>query len=379
MIRPRWARRPSGWWWACGLLLLAQACARDSPERIVIGLTTDGPGTLGVRLAIDDINRSGGVGGVPLSLETSEAIAAGSTAELVDWASRLVRDEDLVAVVGSANSDSTLAVTPLYDQAAVPHLVTSATNPAITKGEWTYRLCLSDARQGELLGRYAVETWDRQEIVMVYVNDAYGRGLAEVFERTVERAGGRVVGHIFHREPLRPIDRELIRRELAELTTDPPDLLALFHRPESASWTLGILAELDLDLPMLGGEDLSRQPMVRSAAVESSLRAARFYVPAVDRQEPFFSQYLERFGSAPVGEEVFAYDAVQLLRRAMVQEGPTREGIRRYLERAISQRKTLEGVGGEWRFDPSHDADRPLHIVEWQADGWQPLRRLIPP
>lgn len=62
-----------------------------------------------------------------------------------------------------------------------------------TTGEWTFRVCPSVLQQAAALAEWAFHGLGRRRTVIVYVNDAYGRGVRDAFTPAFEQLGGTVV------------------------------------------------------------------------------------------------------------------------------------------------------------------------------------------
>ena len=121
------------------LLILPAACSRK-PKRIVIGIALSSSYHPAVALAVNEINASGGIGGVPIELIGLDWRVGGNfnAPDILRWAGQFAEDKDLVAVIGHSDSASTLSASAFYNQHEIPQIVTIATNPAITNiGVWT--------------------------------------------------------------------------------------------------------------------------------------------------------------------------------------------------------------------------------------------------
>lgn len=137
----------------------------------------------GVELAIKHINDAGGVNGQPVLLVTGDDKTDSTAA--VEEARRLVEVEGVSAIVGPLASGVSLAVAESVTGAAgVPTISPSATSPGVTganDSDFLFRSTTSDAAQGVVLADLA-----RQEgitsVGVLYLNDAYGQGLADAFE-----------------------------------------------------------------------------------------------------------------------------------------------------------------------------------------------------
>jgi branched-chain amino acid transport system substrate-binding protein len=364
------------------LLLLPISCT-SKPKRVVIGIALTQSNHPAVELAVKEINESGGVGGVPIELMGLDWKVATDfdAAEILQWANKFSQTGDLIAVIGHSDSASTLSAAAFYNQHRIPQIVTIATNPAITNiGDWTYRLCLSDEVQGAELAEYAVRDWGKSRIALFCVNDAYGTGLAEAFERGVHERGGRIVSTRLHRNVLQEDDMEMIRSTLASLKTgEGPDLFVLFQRLAAATWTIRAIREVSFKSDILGGDALGPPAFARSdSARKEGIRVSGFFLPAADdAQASHFIEAMRRFGNqeADYGQ-AFAYDAVYLLRDAISKYGFSRESVKRYLDHLIETQTNVKGAGGAYRIGQDHDARRALYILEARNGIYQPVKVL---
>jgi len=365
------------------LFLAATAAACDSrPDRVVIGVALSKHNHPGIELAVKEINASGGIDGVPIELMGLELASSGlfEAADTLKWANRFAETKDLLAVIGHGDSASTLSAAAIYNQKRVPQIVTIATNPAITNiGDWTYRLCLSDVVQGPVLAQYAVEDWGKRRIAVFYVNDSYGRGIAELFERRVRELGGEIVSSIMHRNLLRSDDKELIGSALLRMKErGEPELIVLFQRMQTAHWTIGAIRERGIQADILGGDSLSPMEFVQmEPKLVAGIRISQFFLPSVSERAGQFAQNLRRFsGKEADYARAFAYDGVYLIRDAIRSNGFSRQGVKAYLDWLIKEKTVINGAGGAYLLGADHDARRPLYIVEARDGGHRLLATL---
>jgi branched-chain amino acid transport system substrate-binding protein len=365
------------------VLVLSPLSCDSKPESVVIGVALTSSNHAGVELAVKEINESGGIGGVPVKLMGLEwkVGAEFEAADIIKWANDFARTENLVAVIGHSDSASTLSAAAIYNQQRVPQIVTIATNPAITNiGGWTYRLCLSDATQGVALAQYAVKDWGKKAVSTFYVNDAYGRGLAGVFEREVRGLGATVLSSRMHRNVLQADDKEMIKASLNSLRAGGgPDLFALFQRWDAANWTINAIREAGFHADILGGDSLGRPGATRTGqGPAEELRVSQFYLPSADDSTAmsFVDSFRKYTGVHPDYGQAFAYDAVYLVRDALLTSGFSREGVKAYLDNLIKEKTVVNGVGGSYAFGPDHDARRTMYIVEVGKSPHPPLKAI---
>jgi branched-chain amino acid transport system substrate-binding protein len=357
----------------------AASCNRK-PDRVVLGIGMTDNARAALTLAEREVNASGGVGGVPLKLQWGGDDSYDPKL-IIKAADQFVEARDLVAVIGHSDSASTLTAAASYNRGGVPQIVTIATNPAITNiGVWTYRLCLSDAAQGPALAEYAVNDWKKRRIAIFYVNDDYGRALAERFERRAGELGGIIVSATMHRNVLQSDDQEAIRIALADMKRGAqPDLVVLFQRVPAALWTLKAIREAGIEVDKLGCENLAQFYFIEGGPeLTEGVRVSQFLDvdPADPRAVKFAADFRAITATDPDYSQAFAYDAVYLLRGAALEGRYTRAGVKAYLDRLIRDRTPVRGVAGTFTLGADHDARRPLYIAEIHAGRFRTIKPL---
>ena len=182
-----------------GSLFLFSACVRKGTpakdahgkEYIVIGEVDSMTGpeaTFGVdtyqgaKLAIDQKNEAGGIQGRPLKLVVSDI--QGRPDEGARALSKLINQDQAIAVLTGAPSTHVLAISPLAAKAKIPVIVTAATSPKLTEiGHSVYRVCFIDSFQGQLLSKFARDELKSQKVALLKdVRSDYSVGLATVFK-----------------------------------------------------------------------------------------------------------------------------------------------------------------------------------------------------
>ena len=182
------------------------------------------------QLAADHINLAGGVQGVPIAIVARDT--ATNPVQGVDSARALVDIDRVVAIVGALSSGVSIAVAEsVTGPGQILQISAASTSPAITvlaDGDFLFRTTVSDAVQGVIMGRLAKELGYGTASAL-YINNAYGQGLAEAFKASFEAAGGKILELVPH-ESVQPT----YASELSKATDGNPDVLAAISYPESA-------------------------------------------------------------------------------------------------------------------------------------------------
>ncbi|MDT0344702.1 branched-chain amino acid ABC transporter substrate-binding protein [Streptomyces litchfieldiae] len=143
----------------------------------------------GIQLAIKEANESGDY---DFTIEYVAADDQGSETQATAAAQSAIDDQDVVAVIGPAFSGPANVAAPLYAQAGMPAVSSSATDPSLTEGgkfATFLRAVPNDNAQGLAMADF-LAAQDGVESVMV-IDDVtpYGEGLSEVAKAELEAAG----------------------------------------------------------------------------------------------------------------------------------------------------------------------------------------------
>jgi branched-chain amino acid transport system substrate-binding protein len=146
----------------------------------------------GAVVAIEDLNADGGVMGFEYELVIEDGACDGDAGTVV--ANSFAADGSIVAVSGGTCSGETFGLIPILQEARIPFVSPSATNPGIITEECDVcnRVALSDALQGVTDAEFAYNDLGVTTVAVMHDNSDYGLGLAEIFRDEFEALGGTV-------------------------------------------------------------------------------------------------------------------------------------------------------------------------------------------
>jgi branched-chain amino acid transport system substrate-binding protein len=306
-------------------------------------------GRNGARLAIDEINRSGGVLGKKLSLLSEDD--RNEPAEAASAVSKLITQNHVVALIGENASSRTLAAAPIAQSYKVPMVSPSSTNVEVTKkGDYIFRVCFIDPSQGKALALFARQNLKAgTAAILIDSKSDYSVGLAAAFENSFTAAGGKVISQIKYAEG----DSDF-SAQLTTLTALKPDVLFVPGYYTDAGLIARQARSLGLQSVLLGadGWDSPKLAEIGGAAVEGSYFSNHYSVddpsPAVRK---FVDTYKQAYGAEPDSIAALSYDAARLVADAIRRAGST-EGKR--VRDALASTKDFPGVTG----NITMDADR---------------------
>lgn len=339
-----YVRRPIG----LLVALVLAACGGDQVGAIHIGAA--GPWTTGyggnnrkgIDLAIEEINKAGGINGRRLELIAKDDEASGEKATVI--AREFVADARIVAVVGHVNSGTMVSAARVYD-GQLPAIATTASSPELSGiSSWTFRVIPSDSVNAIEIAKFASRI-GRRRAAILYENDSYGRGLAASFRRNF-------AGDIVSTDPIASgVDN--VEPFISYFQRRQPDLVFVAGTDASGVALLREARRQNLTADFMGADGWT--PLVAEPAAEGAYIGAPFS-PLDPREESqkFVRAYQTKYNALPDGNAALAYDATRLIARAIGEAGAARGDIRDFLA-SLTEATAFVGATGSIRFGKNGD------------------------
>lgn len=144
------------------------------------------------KLAVDQINASGGVNGVKLKLVNYDD--GSDVKQAVSIATKLVTQDRVAAVVSGSYSDQTLAAAPIYQRYHTPMLAAYAVNPGIpAAGSYIFQQDFAGNVEGAAGAWTLVKRQHAKRIGIVAVDNEFGHSLVDGFKAEAKKLGATIV------------------------------------------------------------------------------------------------------------------------------------------------------------------------------------------
>jgi branched-chain amino acid transport system substrate-binding protein len=335
------------WIVAVALLLVACTGGGDTYRLGAAGPWTEGYGAMnrrGIELALETINRQGGIRGRKLEIVMRDDEGSGEKAAGI--AAEFVADPSIIAVVGHVNSGAMVAAAKVYD-AGLPAVATTATSPDLTGiSPWVFRVISSDSTNGQDLARFAASLGHRRAVIL-YENNPYGRGLTQSFERNFP-------GQVIATDPIGESGSQDFEPFVSYFKRVRPDVVFVAGTEQSGVALLREARRQGLESDFMGGDGWTGVVM-DTVASEGAYVGAPFSAadPRPEAQE-FVKAFRAKYGMTPDGNAALGYDATMLLAGAIDARGTSRQAIRDWLA-ALNAQSAHRGVTGPIRFGPNGD------------------------
>ena len=119
----------------------------------------------------------------------------GDTTESTNGATRLIKKENVTAILGPATSSPSMTAGDIAEMSKVPMISPTATNPMVTQGKkYAFRVCFLDPVQGFAAAQYLYKVLGKKKAaVLIDVSQDYAVGLAGYFMNDFRKLGGEIV------------------------------------------------------------------------------------------------------------------------------------------------------------------------------------------
>jgi branched-chain amino acid transport system substrate-binding protein len=330
-----------------------------------------------------DVNAKGGVKGPDGKLHPLKLVIyddASDETKAVLAAKKLIDEDKVTAIVGTTLSGTSLAIVDTVQKAQVPLVSCAAAikivEPAAER-KWVFKTPQSDHLIVGVLVDY-LKARGLGKVGWLNVDYAFGQlGWIE-FEKAAQKAGLAIVAN----EKFGQKDVDMTA-QLTRVKAAGPQAVVIWSIPPSASIATKNYADLGITAPLFQSHGIGNKKYIELAGPAANnviFPAGKLLVAEQladnDAQKLVLLAYARDFEAKYGSRNTFgghAWDAVQLVLRAMEQAGPDRPKVRA----AIEGTRNFVGVTGVFDFSPAdhNGLDRRAVTMIQIADGQWRLAR----
>ena len=320
-------------------LMLGTTLAAHAADPIKIGLSgpfTGGSASMGVsmrdgvKLAVAEINKAGGVLGRQLVVVERDDEARNELG--VQIAQELIEKEQVAATLGFINTGVALASQRFYQEAEIPVINNVATGSVITqqfvppanKANYVFRLAANDLIQSAMIVDEAIGRRGFQHPAILADSTNYGQLGREDLERALAKKGVKAVAT----EKFNIGDTDMTAQLLRAKQAGADVILTYGIGPELAQIANG-QAKLGMTLPMIGSWTLAMASFIDTAGANGNgaeMPQTFVQLPNTPKRKAFIEAYQAAYHIDRMPSPVAAaqgYDSVFLLAAAITQAGST--------------------------------------------------------
>lgn len=311
-----------------------------------------------VEVAVDEVNKSGGINGHTLEVIFEDGQCDAKTANTA--ASKLINVDQVPVIIGGLCSNETGAFGQMAMEKKVIVFSYGSSAPALSQlGKYFFRSYPSDSFEGKFDAEYAYNNFGARKIAIAYHLTDFATQIKNVFEPRFKELGGEIVSD----EGAAQESRDY-RTMLTKIKAANPDLIYLLMYPEGATVLMRQAEALGLQKKIFGDAVLVDPKLQKDI---KDLKLAVFYPEIVTPKSPdsFRSAVLAKTGGdqVPVSAPQ-AYDNVKIITEMMKEFGTDTEKIQEEMHKL-----SYDGISGHIQFDANGDLTSANFVMKQIVNG----------
>lgn len=356
---------------ACGKSpdVTANAKGTKIGETIKIGVNMELTGAVaaygkseqnGIKLAVDEINKAGGVDGKKIELVTKDNKS--ENAEASTSSTNLAIQSNVNAIVGPSTSGAVAAASLVSQKTGVPLITPSGTQDDLTVDangvkKFVFRTTFKDSYQGEVLAAYSYNNLNAKKVVLYYDNASdYAKGIADEFKRKYK-------GQIVTEATFTSGDKDY-QSALTKFKDQDYDAVVMPGYYTETGIITKQARDLGIDKPILGPDGFSDEKFTELAGKKNASNV--YYVSGYstnvalsDKASGFIKAYEKAYKIEPNMFAALAYDSVYMVAEAS-------KGAKTSVDIAdnLANLKNFVGVTGKMTIDKDHNPIKAALMVK---------------
>ncbi len=312
----------------------------------------------GAKLAVDEINKAGGVLGKQIELISEDDQTTNPGAVMAF--SRLAGNKDIAAFIGTVRSTQMMAIAPDVLKLGKP-LMIGGTDPELTHmgNPWLFRFRPNDSYSARVIADYGVKTLGKKKWAIVHSTDAFGTAGMKALTATLKSMGIEPVlvqGYANNSQDFTPVALALKR--------SGADIMCSYMTFET---DLGIFAkqlrQFGVNIPWVGSPSTVTITALRLAgpALYGTYAVSDFHKDSSPASKAYATKYQSAYKAAPDFLSAWSYDAVHVIAMAINNAKSTDPAK---IRQAILAIKGYKGAQGTYNFDKNGDGLHGYNIVK---------------
>jgi branched-chain amino acid transport system substrate-binding protein len=278
----------------------------------------------GIELAVDEVNKKGGVlGGRKVDMIFEDS--AGQKEQALNAMKKLIARDHVIAVFGPTLSNEMFAAGPAAVERKVPALGTSTTADGITDiGEWIFRTAMPEADVIPVTVAAVKKHYNVKRLALMYANDdAFSKSGFDNMKKAVEKQGIEIATI----ESFGSKDTDF-SAQLTKIKGLDVDAIGISSLAEAGAGVVLQARQLGIGpaVVIFGGNGFNSPKVAEIAgkAAEGLMVGTPWFIGKKDPQnQQFVAAYKQTYNEEPDQFAAQAYDSLYILAEAIDRAGST--------------------------------------------------------
>lgn len=341
----------------------------SEPIKIGVYLPLTGQNAYGGQLELDGIKLAHDLNPVVLNRPVQLFIVDNKSdkVEAANAVKRLIDQDKVCVIIGSYGSSLSLAGGEVAEQAKIPVIGTSCTNPLVTQGKkYYFRACFIDPYQGAAVATYATKNLGvKKAATLTDVSSDYSVGLTAFFKKAFVHQGGEIVANLKYNAG----DQDFTA-QLMDLIAKKPDLVFVPSYFSEGAIIIKQAKELGATFILMGADAMDNPDTLEIGG--QSINGFLHTTFPYDIHMPHMSQEATKFTQAwrktfpykdPNVNSALGYNCYNIVIDAIQRANSSNPEA---ITHALENTKNLPTALGILTINKHHDAEMPVGIIQYQ-------------
>jgi branched-chain amino acid transport system substrate-binding protein len=364
------------------LALTQPLLAQTGPIKIAGLMELSGTGTTsgtnfndGVKLAVKEINASGGILGRKVEYSANDTQSQPQVAKAL--AVRAI-DDGAYVVMGPVFSGSILVSMAETKRAEIPNFTGGEAATITQQGNpYVFRTSFTQASAIPKVARYLKDNVKAKSVAVIFTNNDFGKGGRDVFLKAAEAQGIKVVADISTDPGQVDFSGPVLKAKQASA-----DVLFVYTNEEEAARCLRELKKQGYDKPVVGETVLTSQKVIELAGDAANGAVAHVGLTAdapIPGVKTFAEKFQKEYGYKPDHNGIKGYTAMYVVKAVTEKIGKVDPKAFANAMHGVSlSAKQYPGVLMDVSFDQNGDLDRESFMTK-VVNGKQQVTDVLQP
>ena len=311
----------------------------------------------GVKFAIQELNKQGGVIGKKLELLEFDNKSSALGSKI---AAKKAVESGVVIIFGASWSSHSLAMAPVCQEAKIPMISPYSTNPDVTLvGDYIFRMCFINSFQGKVMAKFAFQNLKAKSAgVLINANSKFSESLAKYFIKNYQSQGGEILFTTTYLEQSADFNDIINKIKIFK-----PQVIFLPDHENDSGHIIKQVRENKIFTTFISGDGWDNT-MYKSVGtvIEGNFFSGHWHRDNNSAENRKFVKNYTKYSNNFDSGNALSYDSVSLFADAVRRAGslnPTK------IRDAIADTKNFKGVTGNISFDKNGDPVKSVIILKF--------------
>jgi branched-chain amino acid transport system substrate-binding protein len=285
----------------------------------------DQPTLQGVQMAIDEINKAGGIDG-KIKIELTTRDMRSDTAQSAVMAQELV-DQGINVMLAPCDVDPAIAAGQITQAAKIPTIAPCASTPTLPGmvGDYMFANYTADNLQGTALADFAVQQGYKTALILLSKDTPYTEKLPLYFAKVFEAKGGKLAATIEYKMGQQDFSAEVTK--IKEISPAPDVIMTSAYEPDFPAF-IKQLRSAGIKTPILGSDGIDSPTTLALGEIAEGVVFSNAGFPEEGGPlAKFNAAFKAHFGQDPTSVyPATGYDVIKVLEAAIKADGDKLDG-----------------------------------------------------